>query len=105
MEFANRFHLFVRRVHLNIVVVHLTSRVKSHYCAALNTLVVNQISEHHLSVVEKLLCLSTNGLVLENFRVAPVWVLTSDLPGHEERVPVDIGQYKLEIEVFVYTSA
>lgn len=64
------------------------ARIESNDSSGLNQVVVNNVLEHLLGVIEELLGLLSDSLVVKDLWVSSVGVLTSDLPGLEEWVPI-----------------
>lgn len=83
--------LVVIRVDLDVFVVDTVGGVESNYAISFNPSLFNDLIEHLLCVVKQLLGLFSDCLVFEYLGVSSVWVLSSQLPGLEEGVPVNVG--------------
>ena len=75
--------------------------VESNDCSCLNPIVLDDVLDHLLCIIEELLGFHTNSLIIEYLRIGSVWVLASDLPGLEERIPIDVGDQLGEVVGFV----
>jgi len=87
-EFGSKGLSILLVIHLNIVIFIGVTRIKSNDCSGFNFLVGDEILQHGLRSVEELLCFSAHSLVVEDFGVGSVRVLTVDLPGLKEGVPI-----------------
>jgi hypothetical protein len=92
-------------VNFNVVLLVSVARIESDYSSGLDEVLIYDLLEHFLGSVEKLLCLSSNGLVLEDLWIGSVWVLASDLPGLEERIPIDKVTELFEVVVLIDLSS
>lgn len=79
-------------VHLDVIVLVSVARVEADDAASLNQFVINNVLQHFLGIIEKLLGLLADSLVLEDLGISPVWILTTNLPSLEEWIPVNEWQ-------------
>jgi hypothetical protein len=86
-------------IYLDVIVSDLVAGIEADNSTGLDKFLIDELFEHSLSVLEKLLGLLADCLVVEDLRVGPVGILASDLPSREEWVPVKVGQDKVQVEV------
>jgi len=86
-------------IYLDVIVSDLVAGIEADNSTGFDKFLIDELFEHSLSVLEKLLGLLADCLVVEDLRVGPVGILASDLPSREEWVPVKVGQDKVQVEV------
>lgn len=80
----------IRGVDLNIIMLDGVCRVETKDTSSLEPLVLDDLFQHGLSVIKEFPSLFTHCLIIKDLRVCAIWVLASDLPALEERVPIDV---------------
>jgi len=88
--FALQSFLIVFIIDFNVIIFVGVTWVKGNQSSSFNSLLFDDIIEHGNSSIVKFFGLLTNGLIVEDFWVSSVWVLSSDLPGDEEWIPINI---------------
>ena len=82
----------VLRVHdFDIIVVNSVARVEADDSSRLDKILIYESAKHDLSIIIKLLGLSTASFIIKDFRVCSIWVLATNLPRCEEWIPIDVG--------------
>jgi hypothetical protein len=68
--------------------IDCVSRIESNNSTSFKQTFLNDLLEHHLSIIIELTSFLADGLVIKYFRVCSVRVLATDLPALEEGVPI-----------------
>ncbi len=92
--------LAVVTVHFQVIVLHLVGRPEAEHRTSADQLLVDQLVQHCLGIVEQRGGRFANHLVFENARV-----LAGQVPGDEERRPVDVVDQGAQIDVFQHLAA
>ena len=87
-------------VQLDVIVIKWVARIKRNDSSTCNQFVFDDAAEHGLSFVEQFFHLLTARAVVEDYRIASVRVLASELPCVEERIPADVVDELWQVVVF-----
>ena len=99
-EFSFKSFLVILIVNFNIVIAVRVGWIETNYSSSFNELVVYDVLQHFLSIIEQLLSLLTDCLIIKDLWICSIWILSSDLPCLEERIPINEWNEFIQVVIF-----